>query len=297
MKSDIKSVQDVFLIEHEEKHAKHYAHLSVLRDIFSSLHQLLHTAIKENFPGTKSALKKIQFFTMLMAIDELNETMIVNLEQKRFSAAEAVARVALEHTVNFLYVIDDTGTQRALSLLNQHFVGARARANKWHGYAQGAGDTEGVKVAKARLQYLNLTEEVVPEVRNAKPWPNVRNIFQTLEIEHFYHDLFTPASDSVHTLAEDICNLFLAHFSNADQRDLVIRATISGKMSFAIYLCASVLTFYVDAIHKLAIEMKDDTMRVKAEELADAANKVTLSMNTDTVSDILTTYPEASITQ
>jgi hypothetical protein len=238
-------------------------------------------------------LKQIEFLVLLSAIDEINESMISNLEERRFSAAEALARIALEHSINFIYIVNDPTNDRAMSLLKQHFFGARERAKKWHNYLQGAKNIEGVEVAKARLHHLNVTEKLVPGVEKAHPWPDARRRFQALGFEHFYHDLFTPASDSVHTLGEDIFNLLLANSDDTDIRPLSIRSVFSDKMSFSVYVCASVLTFYVEAIYQFSRHIKNEAMEIKAEELAEIVNKITRSMNDDTISDLLTVYPSS----
>ncbi|WP_211616280.1 hypothetical protein [Paraburkholderia haematera] len=152
---------------------------------------------------------------------------------------------------------------------------------------------EGVEVAKARLHHLNVTEKLVPGVEKAHPWPDARRRFQALGFEHFYHDLFTPASDSVHTLGEDIFNLLLANSDDTDIRSLSIRSVFSDKMSFSVYVCASVLTFYVEAIYQFSRHIKNEAMEIKAEELAEIVNKITRSMNDDTISDLLTVYPSS----
>ncbi|MFM0302680.1 DUF5677 domain-containing protein [Paraburkholderia sediminicola] len=221
--------------------------------------------------------------------------MVANLEERRFSAAEALARIALEHSINFIYIVDDPSNDRAMSLLKQHFFGARERAKKWHSYLQGIKNIEGIEVAKARLHHLNLTEKLVPGVEKAHSWPDARRRFQALEFEHFYHDLFTPASDSVHTLGEDIFNLLLANSDETEIRPLSIRSAFSDKMSFSVYVCASVLTFYVEAIYQFSRYIKNEAMENKAEELAEIVNKITRSMNDDTISDLLTVY-RSSIT-
>ncbi|KVL12822.1 DUF5677 domain-containing protein [Burkholderia cepacia] len=281
-----------WLGKHTDKHDAHFQNLTALRENLSSLSTLLETAIQSEFSGITSHLKRVECFALLTAIDELNDSMLDNIEKQRFSAAEAIARITLEHTVNFLYVLDDPTSERALSLLKQHFFGARERAKKWHGYLKNANRDDGVKVAEIRLKHLKDSEELVPELAKAKPWPDARRRFQALDLEHFYHDLFTPASDSVHTLAEDVFNLFMVTHNPQEHQDLAYRSMRAEKISFAIYLCASVLSFYAEAVCRLAIAMGNEEMEDKAMELGKHLSEITISMNDDTLTDLFSVSEE-----
>jgi hypothetical protein len=235
----------------------------------------------------------LNFFVLLSAIDEINDSIIANLESQRFSAAEALSRIALEHSINFIYVVGDPTNERAMSLLKQHFFGARERAKKWHSYLQSIKSKEGIEVAKARLHHLNITEEMIPGIQKAKAWPDARRRFQATDFEHFYHDLFTPASDSVHTLGEDIFNLLSANFDESENRHFTIKSVFSEKISFSVYVCASTLSFYIESIYQFFIYVEDEAMQEKIAGLADLTNAITKAMNDDTISDILTIYPSA----
>jgi hypothetical protein len=291
MTKDTKAIHSAFLKEHEEKHAKHFEHTPKLRNLYDALSKIFEDIIENDFYSTDSNLKKIEFFVLLSAINEINESMIVDLETRRFSAAEAAARIALEHSINFIYIVSDQTNDRAMSLLKQHFFGARERAKKWHGYLQSVNNTRGIEVARARLHHLNVTEKLVPAIEKAHAWPDARRRFQAVQFEHFYHDLFTPASDSVHTLGEDIFNLLLANSDETEDRLFTFRSIFSDKMSFSVYVCASVLSFYIESIYQFSRYIKNQAMQSKATELADAANEITRSMNDDTVSDLLAVYP------
>ncbi|WP_431227178.1 DUF5677 domain-containing protein [Burkholderia contaminans] len=281
--------------KHTDKHDAHLQNLTALRENLSSLNNLLDTAINSEFHGIKSHLKRVECLALLTAIDELNDCMLDNIEKRRFSAAEAIARITLEHTVNFLYVIEDSTTERALSLLKQHIFGARERAKKWHSYLKGANREDGVEVAKIRLHHLNECEEMIPELAKAKPWPDARRRFQALDLEHFYHDLFTPASDSVHTLAEDIFNLFMVTHAAPEHQDLAYRSMRADKVSFSVYLCSSVLLFYAEAICRLSVAMKNSEMEEKAIELGKTIGAITVAMNNDTLSDLFSAAGDTSL--
>jgi hypothetical protein len=291
MSTNTKIIHDAFLTEHEEKHAKHIEYTPALKEIHSSVRKIFNEIIENDFYSKYSDLKKIEFFVLLSAIDEINDSMIANLEARRFSAAEALARIALEHSINFIYVVSDPTNDRAMSLLRQHFFGARERAKKWHSYLQNIKSKEGIEVAKARLHHLNITEKMIPGIEKAHAWPDARRRFQATDFEHFYHDLFTPASDSVHTLGEDIFNLLLANSDDTEARPLAVQLVFSEKISFSVYVCASVLSFYIEAVYQFSVHIEDAAMQNKLIELAEITNAITRSMNDDTISDLLTAYP------
>jgi hypothetical protein len=291
MPVNTKTIHDAFLAEHEEKHAKHFQYTPILRSIYSSAQEIFTEIIDNDFYSTKSDLKKAEFFILLSAIDEINDSIIVNLESQRFSAAEALSRIALEHSINFIYIVSDPTNDRAMSLLKQHFFGARERAKKWHSYLQNIKSKDGVEIAKARLHHLNITEKMVPGIQKAQAWPDARRRFQATDFEHFYHDLFTPASDSVHTLGEDVFNLLYANNDETEGRSFTFQSMFSEKISFSVYVCASALSFYIESIYQLFRSLNDEPMQERIGELADLTNAITKAMNDDTISDFLTLYP------
>jgi len=101
--------------------------LKIVHDVFEEAY---NKGIVNALDKLKSMFKQIQLFTIIGAVREANLTILESLEKHRFDVAEALTRVAIEHSINAMYILSDQTNERAKSFLKQHLDGAQARAKK-----------------------------------------------------------------------------------------------------------------------------------------------------------------------
>lgn len=254
---EIKSKQEKFIKEHGD----HKSHLPRLRIFYKQLRELANRLNISNNPGIKPRIKSISCAHLLSSLEEMNRGILNNLETGLYSVVEALSRVAIEHSVNLIYLVEDPGHTRSVSLLKHHLDGSRKRALRWKEYAENTNMENDVHIAKEKLasienQYLCLSDvldETIPS------WPiNVRERFSLAGLEYSYHVLFSSASDSVHSLSEDIFNLtFVETIALEKDRANMALGLTAEKMSFAIYLAANAICFYGEAIMRIARCVED----------------------------------------
>ncbi|VWB32287.1 DUF5677 domain-containing protein [Burkholderia lata] len=221
-------------------------------DLFNSSRTLLTDNFQACFEALHSSLKQAQSFTILSAVEEMIEIILICLNSRRFTTVEVLSRVVLEHSVNLLYIIAGKGKERAFSFLRAHFDNAYARARKWHEFALKSGRPNIIEAAAGRMAYLDASRARIPEIANAQAWPDARRRFQVLEIEEAYHDIFAPASDAIHALAEDTYNnWFTERNTEPEHEGRVMQLNLAEKGSYAVYMGANAVALYAQLVERL----------------------------------------------
>lgn len=261
-------------------HTRDHERVPDLVQIFNSMRVLSNGSLDSNFNALQSRLKQVQCYTLLSAIEEVTESILVDLSKRRFTSAEALARVAVEHAVNFLYIFGDKTSARSKSFLRQHFDEAYSRAKKWHAYGVSAKRPTVIAAAVYRMQYLKTSRDSVSHIGNAEVWPNARRRFTLVDLEDFYHDIFAPASDSIHALAEDAFNLLQVEAcEEEDFREHMHRAMNAEKASFATYLGSHAVLFYGMVLTQLMDNRKDQASIDAIDQLVHQTAKIIHDIN------------------
>ncbi|NML32767.1 DUF5677 domain-containing protein [Paraburkholderia antibiotica] len=255
-----------------EKDLKKVANLRIL---YSTTKKLLDDNFDQCIGTLKSSLAQTQCYTIISAIEEMVETTLICLSDQRFTTAEVLSRVILEHSVNLIYIISENPKYRARSFLRAHFENAHSRAKKWHEYAISQKNKNAIDDAAARMEYLQRIKKVVGGINNAEAWPDARRRFQSIGAEHFYHDVFAPASDSIHTLGEDSFNNWISGPMNKEyDHDLALAVVHAEKGSYAVYMSTNALAFYAEIVRNLIENSGNDQALQCALHLADSFSKL-----------------------
>ncbi|WP_175950738.1 DUF5677 domain-containing protein [Burkholderia sp. BCC0405] len=249
-----------------------------ISDLFNSSRTLLTDNFRACFDALHSSLKQAQSFTILSTVEEMIEIILICLNSRRFTTVEILSRVALEHSVNLLYIIDDEGKERAFSFLRAHFDNAHTRARKWHEFALQRSQPSVVAAAADRMAYLDASRARIPEIANAQAWPDARRRFQLLEIEEAYHDIFAPASDAIHSLAEDTYNnWFTVQNAGPEHEDLVSQLNLAEKGSYAVYMGANAAALYAQLVERLLAAASCRDARPEMEKIIRRFNELLTS--------------------
>jgi hypothetical protein len=239
-------------------HLSHIDHVETLLEC----RQLIALAVERaNGPvgeKLKHAAKQIHCRHSLQAISEVTEAAVTVLTSGCWTAAEALSRIAIEHSVNMIYVLADSDGGRVRSLLKYYIDDSIRRANNWLKSSEQKNHANGIEAAQLKLHYL---QEL--KISNdswygvAKGWPDARRRFEETGLGHQYHVLFATASDSVHGLAEDVFNLVAVNKLPEGVQSEGKDAISAERASFAVYLVTNSLLFYCEAVHYLADALGD----------------------------------------
>ncbi|MGT8836470.1 hypothetical protein C6H60_17685 [Vibrio cholerae] len=186
---------------------KHLGHIEPIYQCECDLYNLAKTLNPGKNKHFKYTLVKLFVDYMLYSIDETNRMIVMSLESGAYSVAESLARTSSEYSSNLIYVIEGDSNLRAKSLLKDFYNKSKINAEKWLEYAESTVNEDEIYAAKVKVAMVNKMMDV--DFLHASKWPGSQAKFKAINLEHFYHHTFAPASNSTHSLSEDIYQLFL----------------------------------------------------------------------------------------
>ncbi len=208
-----------------------------------------------------SVITGVQYVALISALSELNDSLITHLENGSYFSAESLSRVAIEHAINLMYILDED--KRADSLIVHYFDTAHDKAKKWLRLSQSTDDDVSKAFAQAKLDSIMWFREncVRNEHKAQFEWPNAFRRFQAVGLEELYRTVYAAASDSVHSLSEDIFNLTLAQRLPRELKKLHLEGYWIEKGAFAVYLVATAMSCYCEAAIRLARKVSAEKAR------------------------------------
>ena len=251
---------------------EHLQHIPILTHHNNKINQLIDeiaVAVSEH-PNIKYTLQRIQYQYNLQKISEINEALVTGLQKKNYSAAEALSRVSLETTVNFLYILDEKTNERTNGLIQNYLKKNIYKAKKWLEYSRKTKDQFGIESANNLLQSMELGQSIFRFKNEAKPqkWPDtIKAKFEAVCMEDAYVTLFSSSSDSVHLGAEDIYNRTIVEFLGGKCREKLAKGVLNEKASFAIYLTICSLIYSTNSIIKLCNNINENSWKKTAEKI------------------------------
>lgn len=203
-----------------------------------------------------SMSKKAQCAVILSAVEELVDEILSCLQNFKFTAAEALARISVEHSVNLMYIFEEKTNARSRSFVKHYFDSSLSRLKKWHAYGVREKISNVVLASERRLRELKLQRGSIDRLDNATGWPDAKSRFISVGLEGFYHEIFAPASDSVHTLAEDAYNRIHSDrmVSLGESAESIGAVFSAEKASYATYLGANAVLFYGVVLRELMLD-------------------------------------------
>ncbi|SDA63383.1 hypothetical protein SAMN03159443_01903 [Pseudomonas sp. NFACC15-1] len=249
----IKSVQ-----RFSARHSEHKKHLPTLN---SCLENIIKGA-NELQVGRDNPLPfilKVETETLLHVVTDLNSSLLLSLSNELYSSVEALSRIALENTINLMYINEDTDTKRGKSLLKSYLTSSWDRAEKWLDFAMLTKDENSEQRARAFFDNLKFAKDLLPLFRDpkVKGWSDARARFKAVGLESLYHILYAPTCNSVHSFSEDIYNNMLFEHTPPELQPEIFKSIEAEKTSFAYYLTTNAVLLYADAVLRLAIKLKN----------------------------------------
>ncbi|TWD43616.1 DUF5677 domain-containing protein [Pseudomonas sp. SJZ131] len=243
-------------------HLAHMRHLHRLEQLQREIESVLHS-VSLNGPGDFVFATKICCYTTAEIIEDVNHAILQCLKIGSYSAAESLSRTSLENAINLIFYKNDRTSNRPKSILLNYFERAKKGARNWLRYALQSSDAESIERSREFDESLDVFRALFGDLdtKGVKGWPDAAARFRDAGYEHFYHVLFTPASDSIHSFSNDIFNHFVVEkspLSDAEKAEC-FEEQKAEKISFAFYLATHSVMFYCVAASHIAERAEDKT--------------------------------------
>ncbi|QIY79537.1 DUF5677 domain-containing protein [Chromobacterium violaceum] len=227
-------------------HENHVKHINILKTTLEKLRIISQKICIETHPKFSPKIKRIQLRYFLKTIEEMNEVAYHACLMKRHTAVEAISRISVEMSVNFIYIAQGEKHSRAKGLLKYYIEKGKKSAKKWEEFLIRNKNESSLGASRDRYKTMLLREQLLGDLTQSpyEAWPNSSlEKFKKIGFEGGYNNIFSPASDSVHLLGEDIINIFIGTFLHDKNADEYFDGIIKEKQSYAIYLliCSAVL--------------------------------------------------------
>nr|WP_240160258.1 DUF5677 domain-containing protein [Pseudomonas proteolytica] len=237
-------------------------HLHRLEQLQRQIESVLHS-VSLNGPGDFVFATKVCCYTTAEIIEDVNHAILQSLKIGSYSAAESLSRTSLENAINLIFYKNDRTSNRPKSILLNYFERARKGARNWLRHALQSSDAESIERSTEFDESLDVFRALFGDLdtKGVKGWPDAAARFRDAGYEHFYHVLFTPASDSIHSFSNDIFNRFLVEkspLSDAEKAER-LEEQKAEKISFAFYLATHSVMFYCVAASHIAVRAEDKT--------------------------------------
>lgn len=262
-----------------DDHAEHLLTIPMIGEFRDSIARFVDHAKDDSEPRGKllQTSKQVHCVYALKTLNEMTQAAQASLVSHCFTAAEALSRIIFEQAVNFIYILNDDGVNRLRALLKHYVEDSRRRAINWAKSSSQLLDQRGENRAMEKLKYLDSIRRGNDSWYTKTPgWPDARRRFVETGCEHQYHLLFASASDSVHSLAEDIFNLILWDGYPTEIKPAALEAIKIEKASFAVYMVTNAFAFYGNAALNFARELGNsyaiDGISEAMEKLASIVN-------------------------
>lgn len=266
------------LAEFYSEHANHESHLPVMCEVQEEIYEECKKLPITDSAHLKYLALRIQCDYFLRSIFEMTKSLVLSLKCGCYSSAEALARISVEHSINLIFVLEGEEHSRAKSLLKSYLIESRRKAEKWRSFGEKHGDEGVVERADAKMAYLDEMRKANPDLfkKRIKGWPDARARFQQVGLESIYHSIFASASDSVHSLSEDVFNLMVIESGPEEGKSYGISGFVSEKRSFAYYLSGCAILLFAEAAVRLATELDEHEI---AERITQSASRVSEVIN------------------
>ncbi|PAY03167.1 hypothetical protein CKO50_01175 [Pseudoalteromonas sp. HM-SA03] len=231
----------------------------------------LYSALDVNeHEGINFTIQRVQYFYFIERTREFNDSIMSCLVNEQYTSVETLFRVALETTINFMYLIGEEVNERAGGLLDDYIKNNLKKARKWEKFSIETGDLESAKSAKnLRGSMVEAQNTFISSKGNRREaWPNARERFKRTGLEESYVTLYSSSSDSIHSGAEDIFNLTRVTAFPENIQIVMLRAVHAEKASLSVYYAITFQLHALEAACKLFTKLEEGKLLASAEELA-----------------------------
>ncbi|PJZ57455.1 DUF5677 domain-containing protein [Leptospira barantonii] len=259
-----------------ETYLSHGRDFPVLEQIHSDIIRM-HNEMRANRKIflRKGILEPVAIY-LINAICEFDTQIINSLKNRHYSSAEAMSRISIEHSVNLQYILNTKTNDRVISLMKHYILGAKTKATKWKNDALRLDLKEAIPHAEGKISLFNNYIDSNPHIVSDKvaEWPDAKSRFRDIGQEYHYHIVYASASDSVHTLSEDIFNLITLNSYPKEIQEKVFENIYYQRMSFAHYLSIYSLLYCCGSFVSFLEYLKNTDFHSRIEKFVKVLNQI-----------------------
>lgn len=260
----IDKLEDYYKEDIKEK-LSHVNQIDILENIFVDMKKsFLKLNIKKTDKFT-NPMKKIQIIVLTEALMEIVESVLSLLKSKLYNGSDPLTRIALEHSINLLYLLEDDTNRRSKEFIKNFIDETIKKTKQWHDYSLKSNHTNAINISKQKLELFKEMKEQNFKLYkdSSEEWPKPYKRFQLCGHEGAYRTLYAMNSDSVHNLAEDAYNFSTILNYPEELQPLVQQHFKATNISLAIYHGIKTLYYFGLVLVELASKLNDDTEKCK----------------------------------
>lgn len=247
--------------EIEKEILKNLSHINQIDEIKSIF--LKFKKILENFDIDKSKelpyeIQKIQIYVLSNGLTHILDAIILLLKTNLFTPTDPLARVALEHSINILYILESKDHKHSKQFIKNYINATLKASDNWHKYESRGTNKIGIQLSKEKVENFKFLKNNYPDLYNDScgDWPRPLERFQKCGHEGAYRTLYCMNSDSIHNFAEDTYNFITINSLPLELQEISIEHLKSSQVSMSIYHGIKSLQYYGLVIKKISFKIK-----------------------------------------
>lgn len=237
----------------------HINQINQIESIFSKFKK-----IKNNFNIDVSKeipylIQKHQIFILTNQLTDLLDAIIFLLKANLFTATDPLSRVALEHSINILYILESKDNKHSKQFIKHYIQETLEASKRWYDYELKENNKNAIQISKEKLEKFTQLKNNYPNLydENCGDWPKTWKRFKECGHERAYRTLYSMNSDSVHSFAEDAHNFIIINNFPIGFQELAIEHYKSSQVSMSIYHGIKSLQYYGIVIEKISLKIKN----------------------------------------
>lgn len=253
------------------KNLSHINQIDEIKSIFLKFKKILENFDIDNSKELPYVIQKIQIAVLSNGLTNILDAIIFLLKTNLFTPTDPLARVALEHSINILYILEAKDHKHSKQFIKNYINETLKASEKWHEYELKGTNKIGIQLSKEKVENFKFLKNNYPDLYddNCGDWPKPWERFQKCGHEGAYRTLYCMNSDSIHNFAEDTYNFMIVNNFPFELQKTVIEHFKSIQVSMSIYHGIKSLQYYGLVIKKISIRIKSK----KDEKLIKKLNK------------------------
>lgn len=243
----------------------HLLHIDKLLKEFLLLKKILNELDIEEGEGIPYLIQRTQIRVLIDSLTEINESILILLKNNLFNGADPLSRVALEHSINLLYLLNGEENERSKQLLKDYIDTTLKNSERWYNHSKDNGDEMAMEVSLLKVNHLKSIKNSHPSLYDGscKKWPNAHDRFLKTGHINAYRTLFSMNSDSIHSLSEDTYNFSTIPHYPEQVQELVYKNLKSGNSSLSVYHGIKSIYYYGLVLNQLAKKLDNTDLSKK----------------------------------
>ncbi|WP_345991162.1 DUF5677 domain-containing protein [Sulfurimonas sp. HSL-1716] len=262
-------------LHYENDTKEKLSHINQIEDLEKIFERLQKKYLNFTFETSKSItnpMKMTQIKVLTNALMKTNESIIVLLKSQLYIGSDPLARVALEHSINLLYLLDDDTNERSKEFIRNFIDTTLNKSKQWYQHCLKINNEYAIKVSKDKVEMFEQIKKENSKLYNNKKsnWPELYKRFKVCGHEDAYRTLYAMNSDSVHSLAEDVYNFGTVLNFPIELQSVAIKNFKATNISLSIYHGIKTLYYFGLVLVKLSSKLDQDKEKIEIIKLVNS---------------------------